>query len=104
MHSAAAADSHRLTHTDLPARLPVLQGLPRDGSAGTVAIYAAVLLCFALLKSWPAPACNNPLFAGELLQCIEGCPLCHHLLSASHTAHPAGRLHACLAALTAILY
>ena len=41
------------------------QGLPRSGSAGATAAYAAVLLAFALLKAWPAPACNNPIFAGE---------------------------------------
>ena len=31
---------------------------------GTVVAYALVLLVFALLKAWPAPACNNPVFAG----------------------------------------
>lgn len=40
-----------------------LQGLPRDGQPSTVATYAAVLLSFALLKAWPAPAFNNPAFA-----------------------------------------
>lgn len=39
------------------------QGLPRDGRPSTVAAYAAVLLSFALLKAWPAPAFNNPAFA-----------------------------------------
>lgn len=33
-----------------------LQGLPRNGSPGTVALYAAVLLIFALLKAWPGEA------------------------------------------------
>ncbi len=46
-----------------PLLLWWLQGLPRNGSPTTVAIYAAVLLTFALLKAWPAPACNNPVFA-----------------------------------------
>lgn len=52
---------HRLCTSTASARL---QCLPLDGHPATVAAYAAVLLSFAVLKSWPAPACNNPLFAG----------------------------------------
>ncbi|KAL4424385.1 hypothetical protein ABPG75_001686, partial [Micractinium tetrahymenae] len=47
----------------IPYALLLLKGLPRDGRPSTVATYAAVLLSFALLKAWPAPAFNNPAFA-----------------------------------------
>ncbi|KAI7839840.1 hypothetical protein COHA_006425 [Chlorella ohadii] len=47
----------------IPFACLVFKGLPRNGSPGTVTLYAAVLLAFALLKAWPAPACNNPIFA-----------------------------------------
>lgn len=47
----------------IPFAFLVFKGLPRDGRPSTVALYAAVLLTFALLKAWPAPACNNPVFA-----------------------------------------
>ena len=49
--------------TSLPPCTHVAQGLPRDGSAPTVAIYATVMALMALLKAWPAPALNNPVFA-----------------------------------------
>ena len=44
-----------------PARPP--QGLPMDGEPRTVAAYAVTMAAFALLTAWPAPACNNPVFA-----------------------------------------
>ncbi|PRW59549.1 MFS general substrate transporter [Chlorella sorokiniana] len=47
----------------IPFAFLVFKGLPRNGSPATVALYAAILLAFALLKAWPAPACNNPVFA-----------------------------------------
>ena len=36
-----------------------------DGSptTATVAVYGAVIFLFALLTAWPAPCCNNPVFA-----------------------------------------
>jgi hypothetical protein len=40
-----------------------LQGLPMDGQLETVLLYGVVLLAFALMTAWPAPACNNPVFA-----------------------------------------
>ncbi|EFN50878.1 hypothetical protein CHLNCDRAFT_141677 [Chlorella variabilis] len=49
----------------VPFAFLIFKGLPRSGGSGNVALYAAVLLVFALLKAWPAPACNNPMFAGE---------------------------------------
>lgn len=49
---------------DAVSPLP-MQGMPMSVTTGSVALYATVLLVFALLKAWPAPACNNPLFAGE---------------------------------------
>lgn len=62
----------------LPAPAPPtgVQGLPRSGGSGDMALYAAVLLVFALLKAWPAPACNNPVFAGECLSCAGGWSCC----------------------------
>lgn len=42
-----------------------LQGLPRNGSPGTVTLYAAVLLAFALLKAWPGEAASSGSFFGE---------------------------------------
>jgi hypothetical protein len=47
----------------IPFAFLVFKGLPRNGSPATVALYAAILLAFALLKAWPAPTCNNPVFA-----------------------------------------
>lgn len=47
----------------IPFACLVFKALPRSGGAGNVVIYAIVLLAFALLKAWPAPACNNPMFA-----------------------------------------
>ncbi|KAI3436365.1 hypothetical protein D9Q98_002418 [Chlorella vulgaris] len=47
----------------IPFACLVFKGLPRSGSDADVFVYAAVLLVFALLKAWPAPACNNPMFA-----------------------------------------
>lgn len=49
----------------IPFALLLFKGLPRGGpGAPSVPLYAAVLLAFALLKAWPAPAFNNPAFAG----------------------------------------
>lgn len=42
-----------------------LQGLPLSSSPGAVAMHAVVLGVMGLAISWPAPACNNPIFAGE---------------------------------------
>lgn len=46
-------------------RIPVClsQGLPRNGQAGSAALYGAILVTMGLLKVWAAPACNNPVFA-----------------------------------------
>lgn len=50
----------------IPFALLLFKGLPQGGaSAPSVPLYASVLLAFALLKAWPAPAFNNPAFAGE---------------------------------------
>jgi hypothetical protein len=40
-----------------------MQALPLQGSPANVLLYGVVLLSFALVKAWPAPACNNPIFA-----------------------------------------
>lgn len=34
-----------------------------NGDPGTVAAYAVTILLFALATAWPAPCCNNPVFA-----------------------------------------
>jgi hypothetical protein len=46
-----------------PLSTPPLQGLPRDGGPGTIAVYSVVLALFAAFKAWASPACNNPVFA-----------------------------------------
>ena len=40
-----------------------MQGLPENGEPGTVALYGWVLVTMGILKTWAAPACNNPVFA-----------------------------------------
>lgn len=40
-----------------------MQVLPHDGEQATVVMYAIVMVVCGLLKSWAAPACNNPVFA-----------------------------------------
>ena len=40
-----------------------LQVLPHNGEQSTVTAYACCMIFFGLLKSWAAPACNNPIFA-----------------------------------------
>lgn len=34
-----------------------------NGEPGTVLLYGALILAFALATAWPAPCCNNPVFA-----------------------------------------
>lgn len=40
-----------------------LRGLPRANAPAYVGAYVAVSVINGLLNSWPAPACNNPIFA-----------------------------------------
>ncbi len=40
-----------------------LQVLPHDGESATVVMYGFTMVLCGLLKSWAAPACNNPIFA-----------------------------------------
>ena len=47
----------------LGATVLFLRGLPRAGAAGHVGAYVAVLALAGLVNAWPAPACNNPIFA-----------------------------------------
>ena len=37
--------------------------LPHNGDPTTVAMYGVTMVLCGLLKSWAAPACNNPVFA-----------------------------------------
>ena len=39
------------------------QALPLNGDPWTVVAYVATILLFALATAWPAPCCNNPVFA-----------------------------------------
>lgn len=55
-------DSNCTGATHHVAASPV-QGMPLNGEPSTVAAYAALLLAFGLMKSWSAPACNNPIFS-----------------------------------------
>ena len=40
-----------------------LQVLPHNGEPMTVTMYSVAMVTCGLLKSWAAPACNNPIFA-----------------------------------------
>lgn len=42
---------------------PRPQAMPLNGEPATVVAYAVLLLGFGLMKSWSAPACNNPIFS-----------------------------------------
>ena len=42
----------------------LLRGLPRADVAAHVGSYLAVFLLAGAVNSWPAPACNTPIFAG----------------------------------------
>jgi MFS family permease len=45
------------------ATLLFLRGLPRATAPSHVAAYVAVLALAGVVNAWPAPACNNPIFA-----------------------------------------
>lgn len=58
--------TQRLLHVfvvHFPQPIPLLQGLPENGERGTVILYGYMLVTLGLLKTWAAPACNNPIFA-----------------------------------------
>jgi len=41
----------------------ILKGLPHTDVASLVPAYAVVFVANGALNAWPAPACNNPIFA-----------------------------------------
>ena len=41
----------------------ILKGLPHHHVAHLVPAYAVVFIANGALNAWPAPACNNPIFA-----------------------------------------
>ena len=41
----------------------ILKGLPHDNASSLVPAYAVVFIANGALNAWPAPACNNPIFA-----------------------------------------
>jgi len=48
----------------IPFAFLLTKGLPKgDASIWSAGLYAGILFTFGLVKAWPAPACNNPLFA-----------------------------------------
>ena len=48
----------------IPCAFVLTRGLfSSDGRPSSAAAYALFLIVFGLIKAWPAPACNNPLFA-----------------------------------------
>lgn len=47
----------------IPLATLLFRGLPLSGDGYAVMLHAVVIFAFALLTSWPAPACNNPVFA-----------------------------------------
>ncbi len=42
----------------------ILKGLPHENASAFFAAYVAVFMANGALNAWPAPACNNPIFAG----------------------------------------
>lgn len=43
----------------------ILKGLPHENASSFFAVYVVVFMANGALNAWPAPACNNPIFAGE---------------------------------------
>ena len=61
----------------------IAQVLPHDGEPATVVMYGVTMVICGLLKSWAAPACNNPVFAEivpahlrTLVYSFDRCPSC----------------------------
>lgn len=52
-----------MLHPHLASWHPRAQAMPLNGEPATVVAYAMLLLAFGLMKSWSAPACNNPIFS-----------------------------------------
>lgn len=46
------------------ATLWLLLGLPQRGASDFIPLYLFCFIVNGLVNSWPAPACNNPIFAG----------------------------------------
>ncbi len=42
----------------------VLKGLPLEDAGSHAWQYTLAFMVYGLLSAWPAPACNNPIFAG----------------------------------------
>lgn len=47
----------------IPLTIILFKGLPMAATNTTAVLYGALLLTKGVLTSWPAPACNNPIFA-----------------------------------------
>ncbi len=43
----------------------ILKGLPHQNASSFFAVYVTVFMLNGALNAWPAPACNNPIFAGR---------------------------------------
>lgn len=41
----------------------ILKGLPHAGASRAFPLYMLVFIANGALNAWPAPACNNPIFA-----------------------------------------
>jgi hypothetical protein len=46
----------------------ILKGLPHEQASSHLAAYFVVFMANGALNAWPAPACNNPIFAGVLME------------------------------------
>jgi hypothetical protein len=46
------------------ATLWMLLGLPQHHASNFIPLYVVCFIVNGLVNSWPAPACNNPIFAG----------------------------------------
>ncbi|KAA6416826.1 MAG: hypothetical protein FRX49_13202 [Trebouxia sp. A1-2] len=62
-HHGRIAVTQFSVFTGIPMSWLIIKGLPENGQPGTVALYGWALVTMGVLKTWAAPACNNPVFA-----------------------------------------
>lgn len=79
-----------------------MQGMPHNGTTGTVAAYAVLLFLGGLTMSWTPPALNNPVMAEIVPQhcrslifafdrCFEGAGSCDAHMGNGVPNVPTGR-------------
>ena len=53
--------------TGMLLTITLLKGLPTQHASAAFGSYMVVSVATGLLNSWPAPACTNPIFSGNLI-------------------------------------